>query len=197
MIPLGMIFYVFFKTLYVDSVGEEDKKYFKFIATLDSFFFDLLLIMVIFSFARETQMWIKGALFIFLIWNVFFKIASIKRIKDQEGWFLSERGEVLDQVVFEFGERVYIIAILFFTTSTLVVDQFFLGKEDVMFSLNYHFKVTLSMALMVVLVNSIEWILQWPLQKKPLEQQIIRVKYILVPTLILILGAQLWRANGL
>ena len=195
-IPSSMLFYVVLKVLYIGNVGNRDKTYFNFISALDSFFFDLLLIMMIFAFGESPYREMQWAALVFFVGSIFLKVSNANLIKYGETGCYEKEEIILDQIVFEFGEYIYIISLLFFAISKFVMGSFAFGEGQTFYLLSYHFEIFICIIFITIIVNGMEWVLQWLIKKNVLERQVIRVKYVLTPVILLILVVQAWVING-
>ena len=194
--PTSMILYVVLKSLYVNDKGRGNQKYFNFISTLDSFFFDLLLIIMVFVLEGELHSYVRLGVFIFFIGNVFLKISNLKMVKIKENQFRNQGETIFEEVIFNFGEYIYNISLLFFAVSTFFDQNFIFGKGVMFFWLGYHLKVLFYIILITIIINGMEWILRWPMKKRILHRDVLRVKYILAPIFLLTLVMQMGGFDG-
>ena len=204
LIPASMIFYVVLKALYISNVGNSDRAYLNFISMLDSFFFDLLLIMVIYILGKDTYQEMRFAAFFFFIGIIILKITSLKRLRYEEHSKnviekqekRAERNEIFSQAVFDFSEYIHIISLLFYGINGVFVDIINFG-EGIPHVLKGHFRIIIYLFLVTFIITRLEWSIQWAMKKKIVDLQIIRVKYVLLLILLLVLVVQGWNIyNG-
>ena len=184
------------RALYVNNKGRGNEKYLNFVSTLDDFFFDLLLIVMVFVLEGGLHSYVRLGVFSFFIGNIFLKISNLKRIKIKENLFRGQEGKIFEEVIFEFGEYIYIISLLFFAVNMLVSQSFVLGNGAVLFWLGYHLRIVVYAVLIAIVINGMEWILLWPMRKRTLDREVLRVKYILTPIFLLTLIMQLGEIGG-
>ena len=191
---LSMALYVIMKALYTSNVGNRDETYFSFVSTLDDFFFDLLLMVIVFSLRENIHDYIRmGGIALFAA-NIFLKVSNLIRAKYKENQYKNQEGFILDQAVFALGEYIYILSLFFFSINSALATSFTFNNE--FFWLIYHLKLFFCIIFIAGSISGMEWILMWLIRKKTLDRQMLRVKNILAPLFFLVLIAQIWRFNG-
>lgn len=193
---ISMILYIVLKALYANDLGSENEKYFNFISTLDDFFFDLLLIIMVFISEEGSHSYVQLGVSAFFIGNVFLKISNAQMIKSRENRLGSRKEVIFDQVVFELGEYIYNVSLLFFVVSKFIMQDSGLENNQIFFWIGYHLRIIVYIALITVIIKSMEWLLQWPIRKRILDRQVLRVKYILAPIFLLTLIVQMEKLGG-
>ena len=196
-VAAGMIFYVILKFWYFCHTKITNEDYIGFIRIFDGLFIDLLLIILFFFLEKSiygNALWI--ILLIFFLINVSLKILDFKFIKYENSRYRREGRSVFHRLVFEFGEFIYIISLIFFVVRGFVEKIFGQFHEDISFGWQYHLKAFLCVITITIALNIIQIIWGWFLAKGAFDRHVARAKYILAPFLILIFLFQAWQMNG-
>lgn len=193
MAPVSIALYIALKAICIGYTGRDSGKYFSFVSALDDFFLDLFLVMIIFALGGDYYGKMHLLIVLFLVGVTFLKISSFNRARMRDNWY-QDKGKdeaVLERVTLELGESVYIISLLFFSANEIVLKILQLDRVGI-FSIAYHVILVSIILSIVVMIVGMEWILKWLMEKRVLDRQIARVKYVVIPVLLLVITIKAW-----
>ena len=196
LIPISMIIYIILKALYPTSFRKTNRTYYSFTMSLDIFFFDLLIIMLVFTLGQNHYWEVRFIIFLLFLGYSFLRVSDTT-MTPYNGNIYKKEEVMLDQAVWKLGEWIYTVSLLFFAINKILIQGISWDFGQASPLLIFHAQIILSIFLMVMVIAGATWVLQWSLKKKRLDQQVARVKYMLVPLLLLTLVVHLWRENGI
>ena len=183
-LPILFIVYLMVKIAYVIEGLTDREAYFHFHFRVEEFFLDMVLIGVIYIWLAERNYSFESLIGFFFLTLVLLRMSSFWHRFIKENNYKIANMTLIDSVVLNLGEYVYILSLLFF-----FVDNFFIIK------FSFVIKMIAFIVFSKLMIGCSDKMLGWLMKKKGRVRRALKFKCALFPIFLVIFLMQLWMIN--